>query len=393
MCNRKISARLLSSERYQGLSALAQVALIEILKHVDAWGVGDAGTLTEHLLSEAREGDEVREHVALALAELKLAGFVITYMADSAKIIHVVDFYNWVSTEALDCACSQGSDEGLLRNGNFGEERSNKVIQDSNKCAFVTSNTNKLLPLTHSGINICDGYYTDVTSNTNKLLPLTHSGLCKTACGNVESGSSKKEGKDPLRKEKEEEEKKVIQRKEEEEKETHTPKRKKSPSNRPQIPEQTSAPNDEKNTPQPTPEPESEPFALIALTDTRDHSASRIEKDFERFWKAYPRKVGKLRARVAWDKAIKEASPEVIIQGAARYAADPNREAQYTKHPTTWLNAGSWEDEPLPARRTGSTDEIVADWLALAEHYQQQDQAAPGNEWAHLDASPCGDAS
>ncbi|WP_231288207.1 hypothetical protein [Winkia neuii] len=78
-------------------------------------------------------------------------------------------------------------------------------------------------------------------------------------------------------------------------------------------------------------------------------------EDFTAFWQAYPRKTGKKAAAKAYAKAIKEgATPQELVQGAARLAADPNRVDQYTPHPATWLNQGRWEDEtPLPARQTG----------------------------------------
>lgn len=71
---------------------------------------------------------------------------------------------------------------------------------------------------------------------------------------------------------------------------------------------------------------------------------------FARFWRAYPRRVGKRAARAEWDRATRQADPETIITGAQRYADDPNREPAYTAHPSTWLRAGRWDDEPLPAR-------------------------------------------
>lgn len=68
------------------------------------------------------------------------------------------------------------------------------------------------------------------------------------------------------------------------------------------------------------------------------------------FWSVYPRRVGKAAAAKAWAKALRSATAADIIAGAERYRDDPNRSAQYTKHPTTWLNQGCWEDEPLPPR-------------------------------------------
>jgi hypothetical protein len=72
--------------------------------------------------------------------------------------------------------------------------------------------------------------------------------------------------------------------------------------------------------------------------------------EFELFWKQYPIKVGKAAAKKAWLKAIKVESPDVIIQGAVRYAQDPNRHPSFTAHASTWLNAERWGDQPLPPR-------------------------------------------
>jgi hypothetical protein len=71
---------------------------------------------------------------------------------------------------------------------------------------------------------------------------------------------------------------------------------------------------------------------------------------FEDFWKVYPLKVGKKPAQAAFAKAIKIASLKVILEGARRYADDPNRHPSYTAHPSTWLNQERWADSPLPPR-------------------------------------------
>ena len=72
---------------------------------------------------------------------------------------------------------------------------------------------------------------------------------------------------------------------------------------------------------------------------------------FLSFWQVYPRKAGKEAARRAFEKAVKSASVHEVLDGARRFAADPNLpEKQYIPHPATWLNAGRWDDEPLPAR-------------------------------------------
>lgn len=88
------------------------------------------------------------------------------------------------------------------------------------------------------------------------------------------------------------------------------------------------------------PEPPTTPRAGELLADT-----------FEAFWQAYPRKTAKGDARKAWPAAVKAAGGAgPIIAGAGRYAADPNRDASYTAHASTWLRAERWADPPLPPR-------------------------------------------
>lgn len=84
--------------------------------------------------------------------------------------------------------------------------------------------------------------------------------------------------------------------------------------------------------------------------------AKRSEEDarFEEFYRAYPKKASKGRARKAWAKAVKLATPETIIAGAMRYAAErAGQDATYTRHPATWLNDEAWHDEPAPAQQPG----------------------------------------
>jgi hypothetical protein len=65
---------------------------------------------------------------------------------------------------------------------------------------------------------------------------------------------------------------------------------------------------------------------------------------FEEFWGVFPRKIGKGAARKAYVKALVRATHADILAGAKRYAAS-KPDPEYTKHPTTWLNADCWLDE------------------------------------------------
>ena len=94
---------------------------------------------------------------------------------------------------------------------------------------------------------------------------------------------------------------------------------------------------------------------------------------FDLFWSAYPIKVGKQAARKAWEKAIKNEKPDVIIQGAERYAADPNRHPSFTAHAATWLNAGRWADAPLP-ERIKTAEEKRAEELEASRKKSEQER-------------------
>lgn len=71
---------------------------------------------------------------------------------------------------------------------------------------------------------------------------------------------------------------------------------------------------------------------------------------FAEFWEAYPQRRDRRKAVAAFRKALKRADAQTIIDGARRYAADPNRQEQYTKFPEGWLNGDRWSDGPLPVR-------------------------------------------
>jgi hypothetical protein len=79
---------------------------------------------------------------------------------------------------------------------------------------------------------------------------------------------------------------------------------------------------------------------------------SLVGEAFARFWNIYPRRTGgPKQAKIEFAKALREgASVAEIIEGARRFADDPNLPKDRTKipHATTWLHQGRWGDDPLP---------------------------------------------
>ena len=72
------------------------------------------------------------------------------------------------------------------------------------------------------------------------------------------------------------------------------------------------------------------------------------ENNFEEFWQLYDYKKSKSKAISSYQKALKLATHEQIIEGLKKYINFRGDDAQYWKHPTTWLNSQSWLDEYKP---------------------------------------------
>jgi hypothetical protein len=101
---------------------------------------------------------------------------------------------------------------------------------------------------------------------------------------------------------------------------------------------------------------------------------------FSDFWDAWPKSNGKKAAEAAWDKAIKRASPEAIVQAAIDYATAPHRPAiQFVPYGATWLNGDLWEDDlpqaPEAERKPTRTDQnldFVQDLYRQQEDHNRQ---------------------
>ena len=73
------------------------------------------------------------------------------------------------------------------------------------------------------------------------------------------------------------------------------------------------------------------------------YTPGNLPTGFKKWWAIYPRKVAKGSAVRAWDKNDCEMIAEEIIKATRGYPF--SSEIQYIKHPATWLNAWSWEDQ------------------------------------------------
>jgi len=75
------------------------------------------------------------------------------------------------------------------------------------------------------------------------------------------------------------------------------------------------------------------------------------ENDFDRFWKVYPRKIGKGQARKAWKQmdGLRPPVDVLIAAVSAQSGSEQWEEWKYIPHPATWLRGERWDDELPPA--------------------------------------------
>ena len=96
----------------------------------------------------------------------------------------------------------------------------------------------------------------------------------------------------------------------------------------------------------------------------KEHMLTQSASEFDEFWSAYPRKIGKRKAHDAYRSAIKRTDAATIQSAAERLRDDPNLpDKQFIPHPSTWLNRDGWNDEPCTPRidsRGPSGSEIFA---------------------------------
>lgn len=83
---------------------------------------------------------------------------------------------------------------------------------------------------------------------------------------------------------------------------------------------------------------------------TNKTSSAEIDREFEKLWKAYPRKMGKKKAYDSYKKArkVKKIPYEDIENGLYRYLRHIEQaelDEQYIQHGSTWFNQEKWQDE------------------------------------------------
>ena len=119
------------------------------------------------------------------------------------------------------------------------------------------------------------------------------------------------------------------------------------------------------------------------VPDTTVHSAN-TDTDFDAFWNAYPRKMGKIAAHKEWDKIAPDDSLcGVIFAALNAQIASPgwNREyGRYIPYPARWLAERRWEDVPAEVAGNKSsfdTNEFFEAALRRSEKLLEDEDCNP----------------
>jgi len=97
-------------------------------------------------------------------------------------------------------------------------------------------------------------------------------------------------------------------------------------------------------------------------------------EEFETFWKAYPRKIGKKKAYTAWQTVNPTLELAQKIYAAVEQQVKCEQwlkdGGQFIPHPTTWLNQGRWDDEVVEGSIKKTTAEKLAEYNKLVASYE-----------------------
>lgn len=98
--------------------------------------------------------------------------------------------------------------------------------------------------------------------------------------------------------------------------------------------------------------------------------------EFERFWRAYPRKVGKKEAFGAFQKVLKIADCETLMSAVASVCQRgwADTEERYIPHASTWLNKEQWRDLDATEEVPRATNQWEPDgWREIASDVTGED--------------------
>ena len=96
---------------------------------------------------------------------------------------------------------------------------------------------------------------------------------------------------------------------------------------------------------------------MFSLEDTNDN-------DFDLFWSVFPRREGKKKAQVSWNRLSKTKRQKAIFDLTKRYEGI---QKCFVPHPATYLNQERWEDDPIPREENKPVEHVSSDDFIRSE--------------------------
>jgi uncharacterized protein YdaU (DUF1376 family) len=108
------------------------------------------------------------------------------------------------------------------------------------------------------------------------------------------------------------------------------------------------------------------------------------ESDFETFWAAYPRKVGKDAARRCWMKKKNLPPVENVLAAVKKQVRSQEWQrdsGQFIPHPATWINQGRWDDGGMDYQALSGKPQRAASPPAPQGPSVEEQREALAQEW------------
>jgi uncharacterized protein YdaU (DUF1376 family) len=100
------------------------------------------------------------------------------------------------------------------------------------------------------------------------------------------------------------------------------------------------------------------------ITNNQEPIKNNRSKFFDRFWEAYPKKVGKKKTQEIWKRRKLDDRQELIIRDVEnRVLNDGKWKEGFIPNPQTYLNGDRWEDEIEENRRVQSKPFDAAEYV------------------------------
>ena len=115
---------------------------------------------------------------------------------------------------------------------------------------------------------------------------------------------------------------------------------------------------------------------MLADENAVDCECEEYHPEFEKWWKAYPRKAGKKNAFRSWKRATRFISAEELLSITQVFANSPKgKDKRFCPYPATWLNQERYRDDMSEWNIAGgnSSDSILVEGRRVARWKRLQD--------------------